>query len=328
MDWTKANIVPRAGLEGWRQYEAGASGHNIIFDYSGKNRHVNCSAGNSPVLTANVLNGQPGWYFNGSRDPLVYNFLFPAKHIFCVASYEDATFSGNNGLLSGTTTYGIFVGDGAGTNKFFHFPEFGSYTYRKNDVSYATNNLLAPVVNNFAVLELLIPAGITLAGLHIGQDRAFTDRKWKGYFFEDLIYSTEKNASERKLIYEYFAMRYKLWRQNADGLNIFPFVADRERNVERNRETYQSKPYSGDKKALVKDFSRSFQLPFNLRLQQEFEAAESFHAQHHPLTDFIYEDYKYIPAKPRTINFASGITDQGSDVSHRFNYSFEAVEAN
>lgn len=326
-DWTKYDPLPRKDLEAWYQYVPGQTGNYIFLDNSGNNRHISASSGNQTYLVANVLNEQAAMYFPGNQSPLVYSGSTPTQHIFCVASFEDATFSGSEGLMSATSTYGLLIGGGAGTTKFYDIPELAVSSYKKNGVSYANNNMLAPMSQQVSIIEMKLPSAFSLAGVQIGQDRADTGRKWKGYFFEALIYSSAKNDNELKRIYEYFAMRYQIWRKNSAGLNIFPFVADRSRGVDRELEHYLSEPYSGSKKALIRDIKRELQLPFSVRHQAEFEAAESFHQQHYPLTDFIYEDYKYYPFKPRTLNFTSSLKEQGSDVSYRFNYAFDAIEA-
>lgn len=327
-NWNKFDFLPKKDLEAWHHYVPGATGHTAVFDYSGNDRTLYSDPSNTSYLVSDVAGGQPGLYLPGDQSPLVYSGSITIQHIFCVCSYELATFPNNNGILSAPSIYGLLIGGGAATTKFFDTPEFPGKIYRKNGVTFAENNMQAPMNQQFSVLELILAEPITLTGLQIGQDRGFTDRKWTGYFFENISFSSIKNETERKRIYEYFAMRYQIWRQNSSGTNIFPFVADRVRSVEREREHYLSTPYSGAKKALVRSINREMQLPFNLRHPSEFEAAEKFHDQHYPLTDFIYEDYNYYPFKNRTLNFNSSLKEKGSDVSHRFNYSFDVVETN
>jgi hypothetical protein len=328
--WKKMNVIPLSDLEAWHHYEPGVSGHHIIYDASGKDRHISCAVGNSAILTADVLNSQPGWYFNGSRTPLVFNGGLLAKHIFIVAAYEDAAFPDNQingfkGLLTGINTGDILVGN-AGADTFYDY-SYPSYNYRKSDVAFPANSQKAPMSMQIAVIEIIKEDGFFLDGIQIGQQRNFVDRRWKGYFIEDLIYSAVRNDHQRSMIYQYFAMRYHLWQKNSAGLNVFPFPANKTRAASRDREHYLSEPYSGSQKALVLgSIKRAFKLPFAFRLQAEFEAAEAFHEQHHPVTDFIYRDYRFIPAKDRKCRITSPIEEQGSDVTFRFNYSFDAIE--
>lgn len=328
-DWKKMDVVPRNSLEAWHHYDpaAGLSANNLITDASGNNRNVTCAAGNAPILTANLLNGQSGWYFNGSRDPLAFTGSLTTRHAFVVASYEDATFPDYKGLLSGVAVGDIFTGNNSG-DIFFDFL-LSDDEYRKADVIYASNNQKAPMSGSYAVLEFAIPSSMPLDGIQIGQQRAIAPaRKWKGWFIESLIYSQIKTALERARIYEYFAMRYRLWPTVASGLNVFPFPANRTRSSERDRENYLSEPYTGDPKALVRgNFKGAFQLPYALRIQPEYEAAEAFHAQHYPTTKFVFRDYRYYPEKDVICRMASPIREQGSDVTYRFNYSFDAIEA-
>lgn len=327
-DWRKLEAFPRKNLEGWYQYVPAETGNTVIYDDSGNARTLNSSLSNSTYLQTNVINGQPALRLTGFQDPLKYVGNVPVRHIFVVASFDNATFAGNEGLVTDAATNGFLVGAGTGTNKFFDFdPQIVVSSYRKNGVSYPKTNMLAPMSNQIGIIEMKLSSTMVLDSLQIGRDRNDNTRRWTGFFVEMLVFSAEKNENELRRIYEYFATRYWLWRKNDTGLNIFPFVADRSRSVERDQESYISQPYSGPKKALVYDLQRKFQLPFSVRHQAEYDAAEAFHAQHSRTIDFIYEDHKYIPFRNRTMNFTTGIKDDGSNVSYRFNYSFEAEES-
>ncbi len=328
VDWTKKSIVPRNGLLAWHQYEMAASGHDIIYDYSGNTRIVQSTGGNSPVLQANVLNGQPGWYFDGSVNPLIYNGSILWKHIFILASHEDAAFNLNRGLLSGPTSGDALVSNSSG-DTFFNLSYGSPFQYRKNGVAFAENNQKAPMNNQAAVIELTHTAGIPMDGIQIGQQRTLDSgaRDWKGWFFDDLIYDVIQPELGVINAYRYFAMRYWVWQQNADGLYVFPFIPNKTTAVEIDQENYLSEPYDGDPKALTRGvFKGQYQLPFLLREQEEFLAAKAFHAQHYRLGKFVYRDYRYYPYKEVKCRFASPIREQGSDVTYRFNYSFEIVE--
>src|SRR5690349_16250061 len=98
--WRDSGLIPTAGLVAWHMYEMGASGHNIIYDYSGNSRAIDSAAPNSAVLTPNVLYGQPGWYFNGiDTVPLNWTESLNIKHAFVLASAEEDAFTTNRGLL-------------------------------------------------------------------------------------------------------------------------------------------------------------------------------------------------------------------------------------
>lgn len=326
-DWTKKPIVPRANLQAWHQYEAGVSANNLINDYSGNSRHLTCASSGAPVMTLNVLNGEPGWNFNGSANFLNYTGTLTAAHIFILASGEDATFSTYRGLLSDSAPNSILVGD-SGTDKFFDFSASFNSEYRKADVVFAANNQKAPVSNVPLLIEVRINSGLgSLDGIQIGQQVNLTARKWKGYFFEELIYSTVQSELARFRIYQYFAMRYKIWPKNAAGLNIFPFASNKTRSAERAKEHYISEPYSGAEKSLVRgSFRGKYQMPYLLREQAEFEAAQAFYEAHSPINDFVMRDYRYYPYKEVKGRFNSPLSEQGSDVTHRFNYTFDFLE--
>lgn len=210
VDWINTGLVPPASA--WHTVETGVSGNEVVYDYSGNNRHLTGTT-NLPVFTPNVLNGEPAMYFDGTKNPLVYdggNVL--GKHIFVLASYADATFSGLNGILSATSGLTILTGAGATTSRFFdNTTDIGDdYLYRKNDVNYALSNQLAPMSGNFALMEIIYPGVATFDGLQIGQDRSFTARRWKGYFVESIVFDRRLTNAERRGVMLYFNLKYAL----------------------------------------------------------------------------------------------------------------------
>lgn len=325
--WSKMSAVPLSGMLAWHMYGEDTSLNNNIADYSGNGRHVTCGAGNTAVLQTNLLNGHPGWYFNGSRDPLVYSGNVTVKHLFIVASYEDAAFAENEGLYGGVAAGDILVSEALG-DEFFDFTANQVYTYRKADVPIAVGAADAPMSGKHALLELTSSEGFGLDGIQIGKQRGFATRLWKGWFFEAIAYGVVLNDLQRMMINEYFAMKYHLWPTVASGLYRFPFPANKASSSETDQETYLSEPYDGDLKALVRgDFKAAHQFPFALRREEEFTAAKAFRAQHGMLTHWIYYDHRFITPLDYELRFTSPIREQGSDVTYRFNYGFEATEA-
>lgn len=323
--WKNMNLIPMADLEAWHMYEPGVSGHNVIYDYSGHDRHLTCGAGNAPVLTADVLNGQPGWYFNGSRDPLAWTGSVTLKHVFLVISLTDATFSAHHGILSGLTAGDILTTSNTGTL----FYDLSATSSRTRDILYASNAHVAPISENAAVVEVVFAAGVTMDGIQIGKQRDISGpaRLHKGYFFDDVCYSAVKNDQERLRIYQYAAMRYHLWQRTAAGLDVYPFVTNKPRSSELDQERYVSEPYSGDPTVLVRGSAkRAFTLPFTARTQAEFEAAETFHGAHRQPTHFAYRDYRFYPARDSECTITSSLREQGSDVTNRFNFAFDIAE--
>jgi hypothetical protein len=324
-DWTiNPNYVPRKDLYAWHQYDPLTSADGVVNDFSGHGRHYGTAA-NKSVLTLDVLNGQPGWYFDGTSDPMLYDSLSTFKHIFILARADEAVFSVYRGLLSDKTATTLLVGNQA-TNKFLDLTGEETFDYYKSQVFYEPLSQFAPMAGNAAVIELQIPTGVTMDAIQIGKQRIF-ERRWKGYFFEDIIYSEIKNAAERQRIYEYFAMRYQVWSMTVDGLDLFPFAANRTRAVEIDIENYQSTPYNGQLKALVRGTDvGDYDLPYLLREQAEFDAATEFFKQHRPVTPFAIRDYRFCPAKEIPVRFTSSLREQGSDVTYRFNYTFGVHE--
>jgi hypothetical protein len=212
--WRDCGLIPTSGLEAWHMYEAGASGHHIIYDYSGNSRIIDSAETDAAVLSSNVLYGQPGWYFNGSTTvPLNYTGSVTVKHAFILAAHDDATFNLNRGLLTGETAGDILVSDSSGT-KFFDLsgttPDMG---YRKSDVFYASANQQAPMSNVPELLEVASPVGFTLDGIQIGKQRNLAGKIWKGYFFEQLLYSRILTTNEKDRIKLYFNIKFAQWRR-------------------------------------------------------------------------------------------------------------------
>lgn len=327
------NLIPRHDMAFWHMYEQGVSTHQLCNDYSGNGRHLTSTFLNRPILTANVLSGQPGWRFNGTTSvPLTWtgSTLNNLRHIFIVCSADEATFAIDRGLLSGAATFGVLVGQNA-TNKFYDLTGvFGGYAPYLASVSYTPSTFKGPMSSNFAVIELQSAAGFSLDGIQIGRDRNFTgpERIWLGYWFEQMAYTVQLSEPERLKIYQYLAMRYWLWQKKTEGgLDVFPFVADRVRAAERDHEHFLSEPYMGDPATLVRGNSKSaFTLPFTTRIQAEYEAAEEFYKTHYPVTHFNYRDYRFNPARDSECSITSPLREQGSNVSLRFNYAFEVAE--
>lgn len=331
--WKNMNVIPRANLEAWHMYEPAASGHEIIFDYSGNGRHIDTDPSDAPVLTENVIGGQPAWYFDGTGEALqsTSSATIVVKHHFVLASNDEATFGAYRGLVTGKTFAGGgpgLIGDSGGTK--WNDPVLGGYTdwqYRKNGVLYAQNNMQAPMSGSFALMELSTAAAVGWAGIQLGNDRDFGGRKFKGHFVDSLVYSRVLTDMERFQIYRYFAMRYHVWQQNSAGLDVFPFVTNKPRSSDLDQERFVSEPYNGDPTVLVRGSNkRAFTLPFAARTQAEFEAAEVFHAAHRQPTPFVYRDCRFYPARDSECTITSSLREQGSEVTNRFNYAFDAAE--
>jgi hypothetical protein len=192
-------------------YEMGVSGHNIIYDYSGNGRSIDCAVLNAPVLTADVLYGHPGWYFNGSTTvPLNWTGSIFPKHVFILASNDEAAFTTNRGLVGGETSGDILLSESSGTKFFDLTPVVVSYV--KNGVLYAQNNMQAPVNGDAALIEVSNSGGFGLDGLQVGRQRDLAGRIWKGYIFEVLFYDSVLTSTEVERIRLYFNIKFSAWQ--------------------------------------------------------------------------------------------------------------------
>lgn len=218
--YVNSGLINKTNLEAWHVVVSGETANNQIFDYSGKARHASCAVSGQPTVTGNVIGTLPGMYFNGSNNALEVSSSFNARHVFALASFDDATFDGTNGngLLSDPTTYTLFYG-AAGTTKWFEFVET-TYTYYKSNVSFASSNMQAPMSGNFALVELQLDASLPFGGVTIGQHKNLTSRRWKGYFIESQIYSSILTNQQRAAVLQYYNLKYGT---AATGLSItFP----------------------------------------------------------------------------------------------------------
>lgn len=326
-------LIPTSGLLAWHKYKAGESGSHIIYDYSGNSRHISCSIGNEPVLTTNVINGRPAWYFNGSRDPLVHTGTLTPKHIFVVAAYADATFpvSGGAGeyagLLSGkdTANSAILIGDPT-TTKFYDAGYGSTHEYRKRDVLLANSNMQAGMSNNFAIYELRYPTGWSLDGIQVGKDRTFTNRKWKGYFVEQVMFSRVLASWEIHDVYEYFAIMFKLWKQTAADLNVFPFQPNWSRPLTTAKRVLSSVSVSGAFKGRSKGTRKiGIEPTFESRTPEEYATAVEFWDDHYPGSSFIYRDEAFSPAVDTEMRFTSDVPQTALD-TRDVTYSFQAEQ--
>lgn len=330
IDWSKSPLIARDGMLAWHFPEpsAAANGSSVssVTDFSGNNRALTAT-GAYPVLSKRILNSNDGIYFDGTRSPLKYTGSLFARHIFIIASFEPAVFTGNEGLLSDTATFPLLVGAGAGSGLFYNLGYETSapgYIYRIQNVPLAESAQQAPVQARIAMIELLFPSGIGLDGLQIGQDRGLTGRKWKGLYFESIVYDKTLDDFARQGIYNYAAAKYTLWQQNESGLFVFPFAANHSRGLSVERTFFQSKSYSGASVNLLRSEPKAAYAPaYNWRRESEYLAAKTFHAEHYGIKDFIFRDYKFSTPLDTQVEFTSELSESGNE-SRFYNYSFSA----
>lgn len=211
-EWKNSGLIPTSGLLAWHMYEGGVSGHEIIYDYSGNNRTIDSSPTNAAVLTANVLAGQPGWYFNGTTTvPLNYTGAVTPKHVFVLASAEEVAFTLNRGLLSGETSGDVLASDSSG-DEFVDLGIGAGFEYRKSDIVYPEAGQEAPMNGAFALIEVSSTGGFGFDGIQVGKQKNIAGRIWKGYFVEQLLFDRVLTLIERTRVMLYFNLKFAQWQ--------------------------------------------------------------------------------------------------------------------
>lgn len=208
-DWTQLGIVPTSGLLAWHAYASATSADGNINDLSGNGRHI-VQASTPPTLTADVLYGQHGWYFDGATtNPLqtASSSTVTPKHVFILAAFDDAAFDAERGLISGKSTSDLIYSDTSGVS----FIDPGGDTYLKSGVD--PGAFEAPMSGRAELIEITDAAGFSLDGFSIGKRKAVAGTEWKGYFFDHLSYSSIQTGDALRNIYNYFSMRYQQYRR-------------------------------------------------------------------------------------------------------------------
>lgn len=299
------HLVPTTGMIAWYRFKSGVDGHHIIYDESGNSRTLTGNAGNAPVLTE-YNNENYGWYFDGTRDPLVYTGAVTVKHAFIVAAAEGAAFDLNRGLITGPAAGDLVVSEATGTEFFDFSGTYPDMVYRKSNVVLANASQAAPMNNTLALIELSSATGFALDGIQLGQQKALGTRLWKGIFMEGLFSDRVYNDAERARLYQYFAKMYHIWEADTtSGLNIFPFTQNWGSPDVRRKKVLGDVAEDGSTMTYrTKGGLRRYpDLSFERRLPDEVEAAEEFYDSHYPGTSFTYRDRTILPAQNMTVRF-------------------------
>lgn len=334
--WTTGDWIPRRGLKAWHAADTTDTGAGVD-DASGNSFHLDSGIGpgNATVLTADVINGLPGLYFSGVDvpPPLRSNQgNVTLRHAFVVAAYEDAAFPsgepGYAGLLSGITTGDLLVGNPSST-KFFdlNLETFGTYSYRRRDMAFNENNMQASFNDSISVFEVSISSGVTFDDIQVGMHRnAGSTRRWKGFFVEQMLYDRVLADFERHQVYEYLAMKYRLWKRDKSDLDVFPFQPNWARSLTADKVVLASRSVSGATKARSKSAAKkSFEASFEDRLAEEYDAAYAFWDQKYPGTSFIYRDDAFSPARDTEVLFTSPMPNQQAGYN-QINYGLQFLE--
>lgn len=295
-------LVPKRDLIAFHRCVVGEAANGSAPDYSGNARTL-VQGSSPPVITPNILNGRAGWYFDGTKNPLAWSGSVTPKHVFVLAAAEESTFTQYRGLLSGLAAGNWLTANNSGTTFF----TFGSeYDYLSDDVAYADFDWQAPRGLVPAIIEVTHPGGIAMDGIQIGQQLIDATRKWKGYYFADLLFAEIQTGINRFAVFEYFAMEWLKWRKVASGLDVWPFQPNWSQPVSVDKTVLASNAVSGAYKGRTKTTAkRGVQLSFENRWEEEADAARAFWDTKYPGTSFIYRDDGYTPPRDTEVRFAS-----------------------
>lgn len=211
-DWLKATPwMPLDDIVAWHTDDGDLADDGLMPDVI-NGRHLVAST-NKPTLLDPIadVNGQRGWSFDGTVNPLVWTGAVTLKHVFMVVSI-DAEPSVDGGLLTGVAAGEILVVDASGA-----FATGAGASYRNDGIEDET---LALPTNPYSLVEVVYEDGVTLDGLQIGQQLALTDNLLQGKVLESLAYSAVKGDWELMFIHRYIATRYHIWEQTVDEIPI------------------------------------------------------------------------------------------------------------
>lgn len=133
---------------------------------------------------------------------------YTIRECFVVMKVREATFSTYGGVLTADTGNALLVGQ-EGTSRFFNFGFGGDYEYRLNNVEYAESDQQAPM-NNWGIVHLRHPVGVTLNNLQIGKDRDTAGRFLKADIAAVIATSQLIPINIRRQLYEYLVVRWQV----------------------------------------------------------------------------------------------------------------------
>lgn len=181
---------------------------------------------------ANGPNGRAVIYQSGVSG-LQNTADFTAKDIFVLAKFDGTAFAAYHGLISGDTSPGVLVSDNTGTK--FADLATGTVMYEKGPTTYTEATMEAPM-NAWGLCRVYKSDAWAMDGIQVGEDRAFTARKWDGWIGDVFIYSAIKTEAEKRSIRLYYDLKFNLWLtdgatlyfpdQEATGIRYFKYDAE------------------------------------------------------------------------------------------------------
>lgn len=333
--WTTGDWIPRRGILGWHSADTAFAVTNAIDlpDIAGSVGTLYGAINNSPAVVPNVQNGYAALRFNGttSRGSASLAGSFNIKHAFVVAGHNGEDFGSTyRGLLTtssaAVTPNIILTGNTGNSTTFFDYAWVGDYQFRRFGVPFAANASPGSFNGEIGVFEVSRTGGMLLDSIQIGMDRNFFDRVWDGDWFEQILFDRVLSENEVRMVYEYFAMKYNLWKRDATDLDIFPFQPNWARGLTGDKVVLASRSVSGATKARSKSAAKkSFEASFEDRLVEEYDAAYAFWDQKYPGTSFIYRDDAFSPARDTEVLFTSPFPQQQAGYN-QINYALQFLE--
>jgi hypothetical protein len=158
---------------------------------------VQATSGSRPLYKTNIINGHPALLFDGSDDCMLSDLIEGIGTVVIVAIHPDELFSWYEGLISGASSYGWFVGQ----HGYDHFyPTGDATTYMDGD--YGAD----PATQTWHVF-LGLTAGHLDTAVYIGEDRGLW-RLWTGYIAEVVIFNNILSSGDQIIITDYLMEKY------------------------------------------------------------------------------------------------------------------------
>lgn len=293
-------------------------------DQSGKGRNLT-AASSQPTFKTAILNGKAVVRWSGAQNPLTNAAsIANVKCGWVVAKYSGgATFAIDYpGLLTTLSGYGILVGNLTGSATWFDPNMFlvpREVEMRSNDRIYPHDATPGPM-NAFKVIFFRVWSTTTLPmdGVSLGQDRAFTARKWNGDVALLSLYSRDFTEEEIRTYSEAIAANFGLTLAD-----VYEYQGDTTGHDEEPEQAINFyDPPEGDRIAeAINDSKRVLDLKFSAAGETEIRYMKEFHASHYPTaTPFLYRDYRVTPPEDIECYFDSQyrLAGYGNDSGYSF----------
>ncbi len=293
-------------------------------DQSGKSRHLT-AASSRPTFETGEINGKAVVRWNGSANPLTNAASIAGVRCgWIVAKYAGATWAADYpGLLSTLSSYGVLIGLPTGGTAWFNLDSLATpakVEARSNDRIYPASLMTGPM-NAFKLIFFRYwGTRPTFDGVSLGQDRAFTARKWNGDVALLALYSRDFTEEEIRTYSKAVAANFALTL--ADVYEYTADVGGHDENPEQPINFYD--PPEGDRiSEAFGDSKRIIDLKFSAANETEIKYMKTFHAAHYPTaTPFIYRDYRVTPPEDIEGYFDSQYQLAGANNDNAYGFTF------